>query len=65
MRRVLAPYEQQSDEEALAEDEAAFEDSAQTFIEVPNRLVPAIRQLIAKQQAPRCRSRRRPKTGRA
>jgi len=68
VRRVLAHYEQQSEAEALAEDEAAFEDKAQTFMEVPKRLVPAIRQLIAKQQARpgrTSRSRRRPKTGRA
>jgi hypothetical protein len=68
VRRVLAHYEEQSEEEAVAEDEAAFEDRAQTFMEVPKRLVPAIRELIAKQQAGpgrTRRSRRRPKAGRA
>jgi hypothetical protein len=48
VRRVLALYEQQTEEEAVAEDEAAFEDSTQTFIEVPKELLPAIRELIAK-----------------
>ncbi len=67
VRRVLARYEAQSEEEALAEDEAAFEDRAHTFMEVPNELVPAIRELIAKQQTRSGRtgrSRRRPKAGR-
>ena len=68
VRRVLAHYEQQTKEEAVAEDEASFEDRAQTVMEVPKELVPAIRELIAKRRArpgrtSRCR--RRPKAGRA
>jgi hypothetical protein len=39
VRRVLAHYEEQTEEEALAEDEAAFEDQTQTFMEIPNDLV--------------------------
>lgn len=50
VRRVLAHYEQQTEEEAVAEDEAAFEDPAQTVMEVPRELVPAIRELIGKHQ---------------
>jgi hypothetical protein len=34
----------------LAEDEAAFEDRTQTVMEIPNDLVPAVRELIAKHQ---------------
>ncbi len=49
VERVLAHYETQTEEEAVAEDEAAWEDPSQTFIEVPNDLVPAVRQLIAKE----------------
>ena len=49
VERVLAHYETQTEEEAVAEDEAAWEDSSQTFIEVPNDLVPAVRKLIAKE----------------
>lgn len=49
VKRVLAHYEEQSEDEALAEDEAAYEAPDQTFIEVPSRLVPAVRELIAKQ----------------
>ena len=48
VRRVMAHYESQSEDEALAEDEAAWEDSSQTFMEIPNDLVPTVRQLLAK-----------------
>ena len=48
VRRVLAHYEQQTEIEAVAEDEAAFEDSTQAIVEVPRELAPAIRELIAK-----------------
>ena len=48
VRKVLEHYESQSEEESLAEDEAAYEDSSQTFIEVPNELVPKVRALLAK-----------------
>jgi len=48
VKRVLDHYENQTDDEAVAEDEAAWEDTTQTFIEVPNELVPAVRELLAK-----------------
>ncbi len=48
VKRVLAHYEAQSEEEAVAEDEAAFEAAGQTVIEVPIELVPKVRELIAK-----------------
>jgi hypothetical protein len=48
VKNVLAHYESQSEEEAVAEDEAAFEASGQTVMEVPTEIVPAIRELIAK-----------------
>jgi hypothetical protein len=51
VRRVLAHYEEQTEEEAVAEDEAAMEDKTQTLMEVPNDLVPAVRELIAKRRA--------------
>ena len=51
VRRVLAHYESQSEEEAVAEDEAAFEAQDQTVMEVPTELVPAVRELIAKHKA--------------
>ena len=51
VRDVIEHYESQSEEEAVAEDEAAFEDPEQTVMEVPRDLVPAIRELIAKRGA--------------
>jgi hypothetical protein len=48
VRRVISHYEEQTEEEAVAEDEAAFESSTETFIEVPNELLPAVRELLAK-----------------
>ena len=50
VKRVLAHYEDQTEEEAVAEDEAAFEDESQTVMEIPKQLVPAVRELIAKHQ---------------
>jgi hypothetical protein len=48
--RVLAHYEEQTEAEAVAEDEAAYENQTQTFMEVPVELVPVVRELIAKHQ---------------
>jgi hypothetical protein len=50
VRKLLMHYEEQTEDEALAEDEAAFEDSTQTVMEVPNELVSAVRELIARHQ---------------
>ena len=50
VRRVLAHYEDQNEEEAVAEDEATVEEPDQTVMEVPTTLVPAIRELIAKHE---------------
>ena len=47
VRRVLEHYEAQSDEEAVAEDEAAYEATTHTAMEVPVELVPAVREMIA------------------
>ena len=49
--KVLDHYESQTEEEALAEDEAAFELDGQTMMEVPTELVPAVRELLAKHKA--------------
>lgn len=51
VRRVLEQYEQQADDEAVAEDEAAYEAPTHTAMEVPVDLVPAVRELIAKRRA--------------
>ncbi len=45
--KVLAHYEDQSEVEAVAEDEATFEDEKQTYMEIPNELLPQVRELIA------------------
>ena len=52
VRRVIEHYEQQSEDEAVAEDESAYEDRQQSFVEVPVELVPAVRQMIAKHKKP-------------
>lgn len=48
VRRVLEHYEGQTEEEAVAEDEAAFEDQDQATVVVPRDLVPEIDELIAR-----------------
>ena len=48
VEQVLAHYEAQTEEEAVAEDEAAFESTDQTVMEIPSELVPKVRELIAK-----------------
>jgi hypothetical protein len=47
VRRVLEHYETQTDEEAVAEDEAAFEATTHTAVEIPVELLPAVRELLA------------------
>ncbi len=51
VRRVIEFYENQTEEEAVAEDEAAFESRSDTLMVVPNDLVPTVRELIAKRRA--------------
>jgi hypothetical protein len=43
-------YDNQSDEEAIAEAEAALETEGQTLVMVPSELMPTIHDLIAKHQ---------------
>ena len=51
VRRLLSHYESQTEEEAVAEDEAAFEDDSQAVVLVPKELVPEVQKLIARHQA--------------
>ena len=51
VRRVLEHYESQSDEEAIAEDEAAYDNPDQAMIGVPNDLIPAVRELLTRRGA--------------
>lgn len=51
VRRVLEHYDSQTADEAVAEDEAAYESTTHTAMEVPVDLVPTVRELIAKRRA--------------
>jgi hypothetical protein len=51
VKGVLKHYESQSDEEATAEDEAAYNTTTSTSMDVPVDLVPKVRELIAKRKA--------------
>ena len=51
VKRVLEHYESQKQEEAVAEDEAAYESTTHTAMEVPVDLVSKVRELIAKRRA--------------
>ncbi len=47
---LIENYESQTDEEAMAKDEAAFEDEAQTVMSVPVSLLPQVREIVVKHQ---------------
>lgn len=51
VRMVISHYEDQNEEEAAAEDDAAFKNRTQTAMEVPIQLVSIVRELIAKHQS--------------
>ena len=44
---LISHYEQQTEDEALAEDEAPFSDEQNTMMEIPKKLVTQVRELIA------------------
>ena len=46
VRKVLEPYERQTEDEAVAEDEAAFRWRGQAVMAVAKRMVPGIARLI-------------------
>jgi hypothetical protein len=48
VRSIIAHYENQTEEEAVAEDEAAYHTEGQTMISVPTELVPEVRRLMAR-----------------
>ena len=48
VRKVIDHYEKQTEDEALSEDEAAWKKRNETFIEVPVKLLPHIRKLLAR-----------------
>ena len=49
-RRTIEHYERQTEDEAVAEDEAAVAPS-ETVMSIPRELLPAVRELIAKRKA--------------
>jgi hypothetical protein len=48
VKALIEHYEKQSDEEAIAEADAAYERRTTSMIEVPNVLLPKIRRLISR-----------------
>lgn len=48
VKEVLSHYESQTEDEALSEDESAWKKRTATFIEVPNKLLPRIREFLAR-----------------
>jgi hypothetical protein len=57
VRAVLQHYEEQTEDEAVVEDEAAFRARGQTVMVVPQRLVPAITKLITREKTMALRKR--------
>lgn len=51
VRAVIEHYEKQSEDEAVAEDEAAFRKRGQTVMVVPTQFVSAITRLISKKES--------------
>ena len=51
VRRVLEHYESQTDEQAVAEDEASYETTTHTVVEVPVELLPTVRELLARRKS--------------
>ncbi len=65
VRKLLLHYESQTEDEAVAEDEAAFRRRDQTVMVVPTRLVPTITKMIAREGKRRQSPARRPNKGAA
>lgn len=51
VRRVLDHYENQTEDEAIAEDEAAYSAEGSTMMQVPTELLPEVRALIARRRS--------------
>jgi hypothetical protein len=63
VRKLLLHYEAQTEDEAVAEDEAAFRRRDQTVMVVPKQLVPTITRMIAREGKRRQSPARRPNKG--
>ena len=51
VRAVIEYYHSQTEEEELAEYEAAIEDESRTVMLIPNDLVPAVEALLAERES--------------
>jgi hypothetical protein len=51
VRALAEHYENQSHKEAIAEDEAAFNEKSDAVIVVPKKLIPAVMKLVARYKA--------------
>jgi hypothetical protein len=51
VKSVAEHYNNQSDDEAVAEDELSYKETTHTSMDVPVDLVPKVRELIAKRKA--------------
>lgn len=65
VRKLLLHYETQTEDEAVAEDEAAFRRRDQTVMVVPTRLVSTITKMIAREGKRKQSPARRPNKGAA
>ena len=50
VRRIIAHYETQTEVEAIAEDEAAFQETDYTTFQIPVELVSVVRDIVAEYQ---------------
>ncbi len=51
VKRVIDYYDNQTEDEAVAEDEAIEDSLEETTMQIPNNLVSAVRELIARNKA--------------
>lgn len=51
IKKTIAHYERQTAQGALAEDEAAYTAKSQAMMEVPVKLVPLVREIIARHKS--------------
>ncbi|MGD0462526.1 MAG: hypothetical protein ABSB74_08560 [Tepidisphaeraceae bacterium] len=48
VQAIIAHYDHQTDDQAIAEAEAAYDGKTTTMMQIPNELVPKVRKLLAK-----------------
>jgi hypothetical protein len=56
VRDIIEHYESQTEEEAAAEDEAAFSREGYAWVQVPHELLPEVDRLIAKHEKKQTKS---------